>query len=376
MSILNMTDSLVVVPGQVIAAATVTVRRKHGDEDTDTPVDDTDETANNVSFLRGHGTYIERVSLDDDEDGHMISSPIANIVKQEVRLIASVTGIVHRVNKLVSVESIASQTYVGHVGDLVVGRIVSANTASGRWNVQLAPHLKQASLPLSGVHLPGGVQRIRTAQDALQMTDYLRPGDLVSAEVHKVQQQSSTVLGGGGGAGGGTLVLHTRSVKYGKLENGVCVDIPPLLVPRRKNHAVTLALPTASHETSMGSFLLLLGCNGMIWIQRQLPDNTTNTNAIGSGSEDLHELQEAKRQVHATTMTSVADRQAITRIRNCILALRMTQCYVTPERIEDLYHKSLFGCQEPDATIAPIAKPSEILQPDNVIGLTKSLLRL
>src|SRR3569623_316418 len=113
-----------VVPGQVIAVA----------EEKDPSTD---------SFLRGHGTYLETTNTGQQ------------------RLIASVTGVVQRVNKLISVQSVASLSYVGHVGDLVVGRITAVG--ANRWNVSLGGG-RTASLPLSGVHLPGGVQRVRTSQ--------------------------------------------------------------------------------------------------------------------------------------------------------------------------------------------------------------------
>jgi exosome complex component RRP4 len=162
---------VVVVPGQVIATA---------------PLD-------SAEFLRGHGTYMERTADNGEE-----------------RLIASVVGRVQRVNKLIHVEPVASSLYQGQVGDLVVGRITAV--AAARWKVQLLSSSgnngQEASLPLSGVHLPGGVQRVRTAQDARDMRQFLQEGDLVSAEVHKVQNND------------GTLMLHTRSHRYGKLDNG------------------------------------------------------------------------------------------------------------------------------------------------------------
>lgn len=158
--------SYLVVPGQIIAVSTST-------ED---------------SFLRGHGTYIQK-----DSNG-------------KLQLRASVTGTVVRVNKLISVEAVALNTYAGQVGDLIVGRIVSIGNA--RWNVDLGGNVI-AALPLSGVHLPGSIQRVRTAADVLEMRAHLQEGDLVSAEVHKILSSNNS------------LQLHTRSVRYGKLENGV-----------------------------------------------------------------------------------------------------------------------------------------------------------
>ena len=83
-------DVSVVVPGEVIA-------------------DDSSK------FLRGHGTFIDGAG----------------------RLIASVAGIVERVNKLISVRP-PSARYSGEVGDVVVGRIVEV--LQKRWLVDIGGH--------------------------------------------------------------------------------------------------------------------------------------------------------------------------------------------------------------------------------------------
>jgi exosome complex component RRP4 len=84
-------------------------------------------------------------------------------------LLASVSGVVERVNKLVSVRPLRSR-YTGEVGDVVVGRIVEVNTfptffffsqcsqvGQKRWRVDV--NAKQdAVLLLSAINLPGGVQ--------------------------------------------------------------------------------------------------------------------------------------------------------------------------------------------------------------------------
>jgi exosome complex component RRP4 len=286
-----------VVPGQVIAVA------NHGDAAKD-------------SFLRGHGTFLETTDT-------------------ETRLIASVTGVVQRVNQLISVHSACDLTlYQGQVGDLVVGRITSVSIK--QWKVELlGSYGRQASLPLSGVHLPGGVQRMRTAEDSRDMRLYLQPGDLVSAEVHKVQLD-------------GTLLLHTRSTRYGKLENGCLVVVPPKLVPRRKNH----------YTTVLDQFTVLWGCNGMIWMQRKM---TTNTELeSGSGGPELAELQEKRRQEHADTPMSVQERQNLARLRNAVECLRMVHCLIASESVEQVYLTSL----ERKVSLA------KMLWPDNVIRLT------
>jgi exosome complex component RRP4 len=275
-----------VLPGQVIASSS--------------------SENENDGFLRGHGTYVER-------------DPESNTD----RLVASVAGRVERVNKLISVSPLASSVYNGHVGDLVVGRITSVQAT--RWKVQLTGAVgKDASLPLSGVHLPGGVQRVRTAQDARDMRQFFQEGDLVSAEVHNIQND-------------GTLVLHTRSLRYGKLENGCLVVVPPVLVERRKHHFVDILGMT-----------VLWGTNGYLWIQRSLPEETTT----------LPEVQERLRIQHARTPVLSEERRSIARLQNSMICLRLVHAMVTPESVKCVFQASLNF------------KVGDMLRPDVVLQLT------
>ena len=225
-----------VVPGQIIAVSS-----------------ENDEGAAE-GFLRGHGTYIETIpgtdggpsparavvssgaggGADDDDAAAAGGAGGGGGTK---RLVASVAGTVERVNKLVSVVPLSSSVYAGQVGDLVVGRIAAVGPT--RWRVALSLSSsgsgagaglgRAAQLPLSGADLPGGVQRIRTAEDARGMRRLYGEGDLLSAEVQQVAQAD------------GTLVLHTRSLRYGRLENGCAVQVPPGLVRRMRQHMCTLA---------------------------------------------------------------------------------------------------------------------------------------
>jgi exosome complex component RRP4 len=92
-------------------------------------------------FLRGHGTYIES-RLDAETN---VNTP---------HLIASVAGLVSRVNMLISVIPVTSG-YGGQVGDLVIGRVIEV--ASKRWRVEVGAS-RDAALLLSAVNLPGGAQ--------------------------------------------------------------------------------------------------------------------------------------------------------------------------------------------------------------------------
>lgn len=276
-----------VLPGQVIASSS------------------SSEENENDGFLRGHGTYVERVNGQD-------------------RLVASVAGRVERVNKLISVVPVASSIYHGQVGDLVVGRITQV--LSTRWKVQLSSVGREAQLPLQGVHLPGGVQRVRTAQDARDMRQFFTEGDLVSCEIHHVQHD-------------GTLTLHTRSLRYGKLENGCLVMVPPALMERRKHHFVDLLGMT-----------VLWGTNGYLWIQRLLPESedTSLTGGIA-----LAEIQEKLKKQHAETPVSLEEREAIARMRNSVSALSQVHAMVTPESVERVYLQSVESKIRVGAMLSP-----------------------
>lgn len=107
--------------------------------------------------LRGHGTLM----LDDGT------------------LVATVAGVVKRVNKLVSVRPLRAR-YHGEVGDVVIGRIVEIGAK--RWRADVKGR-QDALLMLSSINLPGGEQRRRTAEDQLNMRQFYVEHDLLSAEV-------------------------------------------------------------------------------------------------------------------------------------------------------------------------------------------------
>lgn len=182
--------------------------------------------APSTQYMRGHGCYIDPSSSE---------------------IVSSMSGIVERVNKLISVRPIRTR-YRAEVGDLVVGRIMEVQ--SRRWKVDIGT-TTDASLQLSSVNLPGGVQRKKLESDELQMRMFFQEGDLVVAEVQSVFQD-------------GSVGLHTRSLRYGKLRNGALAVIPPVLVRRHKSHFITLdKLPEHGID-------LLLGLNGYVWVSKHI----------------------------------------------------------------------------------------------------------
>ncbi|XP_077986678.1 exosome complex component RRP4-like [Glandiceps talaboti] len=215
-----------------------------------------DVITSETGFMRGHGTYME-----------------------EDKLQASVAGVVERVNKLICVQPLKTR-YNGEVGDVVVGRITEVGQK--RWRVDTSSRLNSI-LMLSSVNLPGGELRRRSAEDELMMRQYLSEGDLISAEVQSVFSD-------------GALSLHTRSLKYGKLGQGVLVKVSPSLVKRRKTHF---------HNLTCGASVIL-GNNGYVWISPTVEGDDTET--AGGFIQNLEPVVQE-------------DREVIARLRNCIIGL-------------------------------------------------------
>ncbi|NP_001085606.1 exosome component 2 S homeolog [Xenopus laevis] len=231
-----------------------------------------DTISTDSGFMRGHGTYTE-----DD------------------KLVASVAGVVERVNKLICVRALKAR-YNGEVGDIVVGRITEVQQK--RWKVDTNSRLDSVLL-LSAVNLPGGELRRRSAEDELAMRSYLQEGDLISAEVQAVYSD-------------GALSLHTRSLKYGKLGQGLLVQVSPSLIKRRKTHF---------HNLTCGASVIL-GNNGFIWL---CPTPEETEEEAGGFITNLEPI-------------ALADREVISRLRNCILALASQKML--------LYDTSILYCYE------------------------------
>jgi len=131
-----------------------------------------------IGYLKGHGCY-----------------------EQDNKLIATLCGTVERVNKLVTVKPLLAR-YTGDVGDVVVGRILEVCEREGKsfWKVDVFGIL-DGRLPLSSVNYGG--RRI-TVMDEHNMRSLFVEGDVISAEVFKVETN-------------GQLILQTRVVKFGRV---------------------------------------------------------------------------------------------------------------------------------------------------------------
>ncbi|KAK8556663.1 hypothetical protein V6N12_003060 [Hibiscus sabdariffa] len=169
------------------------------------------------AFLKGHGTT--------DLNGE---------------LVATVCGVVERINKLVYVRGLRAR-YKPEVGDIVVGRVIEV--AQKRWRLEINFN-QDAVLMLSSMNMPDGIQRRRTALDELNMRGIFEENDVVCAEVRNFQHD-------------GSLQLQARSQKYGKLEKGQLLIIDPYLVKKSKLHF---------HHLEQFGIDLILGRNGFVWV--------------------------------------------------------------------------------------------------------------
>lgn len=262
-----------------------------------------------AQWMRGHGTYF----LDN-------------------KTYSSVAGTISRVNRLLSVIPIRGK-FEPETGDHIVGRIVEVGQK--RWKVDIGAK-QHAVLMLGSVNLPGGVLRRKSESDELQMRNFLKEGDLLNAEVQSLFQD-------------GAASLHTRSLKYGKLKNGVFLKVPSSLIVRAKNH---------SHDLP-GNVSIIIGVNGYIWLRKTSsidsnPSivnnkaasaiNTKGQYAPGSGSISITRLEEESSFEIYSDVNDVIPSSikiTITRYLNCIKALAHCEIGITEARIVSAYDASM-----------------------------------
>ncbi|KAF2790489.1 hypothetical protein K505DRAFT_327556 [Melanomma pulvis-pyrius CBS 109.77] len=201
-------------------------------------------------WMRGHGTYIPASSS---------------------TIISTVAGTLQKTNKLLSVQALRAR-YQPEIGDLVIGRIVSVQTK--KWSVDIAAPML-ASLPLSAINLPGGILRRRTAVDELNIRTFFSEGDLLVAEVQSLHQDN-------------TASLHTRSLKYGKLRNGMFTSLAGAGggILSRKGGVVRSRRQVFTLNTAAGEIDVVLGVNGYIWVSKHI-------DAKGEKDVSITRLEEA-----------------------------------------------------------------------------------
>ena len=128
---------------------------------------------------------------------------------------------------------------------------------------------------------------------------------------------------------GSSVALHTRSLKYGKLQNGQLVTVPPALVKRLKQHFVALSCGVE----------IIIGTNGLLWITRAGGSGAHTTEHTGAAPEA--DALQRQRQRHAQTPIEPDVRERIARVHNSVVALVSLFAAVHPASIMAIYDQSV-----------------------------------
>ncbi|XP_058757846.1 exosome complex component RRP4 homolog [Vicia villosa] len=237
--------------------------------------------------LKGHGTA--------DLDGEVV---------------ATLCGVVERVNKLVYVRALRSR-YKPEVGDIVIGRVVEV--AQKRWRLDIN-YSQNAYLMLSAMSMPDGVQRRRTALDELNMRCIFEEADVICAEVRGFQHDG--------------LHLQARSKKYGKLRTGQLITVTPYLVKRQKQHF---------HHLEQYGIDLILGCNGFIWVGEHVEATEDMIeDQVNQSDPQVLSLEEQEKNY-----TALETRKYICRVANAVRVLSTLGFVLTLEIIQGVIDLSL-----------------------------------
>ncbi|CAK8563756.1 unnamed protein product [Lathyrus sativus] len=241
------------------------------------------------------------------EDGVLKGHGTADL---EGEVVATLCGVVERVNKLVYVRALRSR-YKPEVGDIVIGRVVEV--AQKRWRLDIN-YSQNAYLMLSAMNMPDGVQRRRTALDELNMRCIFEEADVICAEVRGFQHDG--------------LHLQARSKKYGKLSTGQLVTVTPYLVKRQKQHF---------HHIEDYGIDLILGCNGFIWVGEHIESRDDMIeDQVNQSNPQVSSLEEQEKNY-----TSLETRKYICRAANAVRVLSTLGFIITLEIIKGVVDLSL-----------------------------------
>ncbi|GAU15624.1 hypothetical protein TSUD_108830 [Trifolium subterraneum] len=226
-------------------------------------------------------------------------------------IVATLCGIVERVNKLVYVRALRSR-YKPEDGDIVIGRVVEVSQKCWRLDINCS---QNAYLMLSAMNMPDGVQRRRTALDELNMRHIFEEGDVICAEVRRSQHDD--------------IHLQARSQKYGKLNAGQLLTVAPYLVKRQKQHF---------HHLEKYGIDLILGCNGFIWVGQHVEtrDDMVEDPLNLSDPQDLIPNKNSDKNY-----TALETRNYICRAANAVRILSTLGFIITLETIKEVIDLSL-----------------------------------
>ncbi|CAD8054599.1 unnamed protein product [Paramecium primaurelia] len=181
-----------------------------------------------------------------DETGFISGT---NTYEEQGKIFSSTTGTINQTNKLIMIKPIKC-SYQPQIGEIVIGQIVQIRDK--KWIVNIGSS-SEATLHLNSTYLPE--QRQKTEDDEMNMRQIFSENDLICAEVHSVNNDKS-------------VNLHTRGLKYGKIEDGLLIKVNHYLIVKQKRHFIKL-----NNNVNM-----ILGHNGQIYLSNQ--DRTTNNQKV------------------------------------------------------------------------------------------------
>lgn len=254
-----------------------------------------------TQWMRGHGTY---------------NTPTSS------NITATLAGNVVVTNKLLSVSPVRAR-YTPEIGDLVVGRIVEVGKS--QWRVDVSAPLL-AKLPLSSINLPGGILRRRTTADELQMRQYFQEGDLLVAEVQSI------------GGSDGIATLHTRSLKYGKLRNGLFLSVQGAGggggVIRSRRQVFTISAGVTGSSASHVD--VILGVNGYIWLSKHVEQDGESK----AGGISISNLDDAVgKEIYSSQNDEISEetRREIAWVAGCIRVMSEAGIRVDEDAVVKAY---------------------------------------
>ncbi|KAL2238904.1 exosome complex component RRP4 homolog [Sesamum indicum] len=258
-------------------------------------------------------TVADNISVDYEDailKGH-------GTAEMDGRVVATLCGVVERVNKLVYVRTLRAR-YKPEVGDIIVGRVIEV--APKRWRLEIN-FSQDAVLMLSSMNLPDGIQRRRTAVDELNMRSIFEENDVICAEVRGFQHD-------------GCLHLQARSQKYGKLKRGQLLTISPYLVKKRKQHF---------HYLDQYGIDLILGCNGFVWVGEhvEVKDDMVEDLSNKSEQQNVKSWNMMGDEEVEEIYTPPETRQNICRTANAIRVLSTLGFMITVEVVMEVVNLSI-----------------------------------
>lgn len=126
------------------------------------------------------------------------------------------------------------------------------------------------------------------------------------------------------------MSLHTRSLKYGKLDGGVVVAVAPSLVKRLKQHF---------HRFEFGVDAIF-GMNGYIWVTHRpegaaqdMEEEQGTLNDIAIGASKMNDIPRPP--------PTREEREKVCRVRNALVALDAAAMAVSPATVAAVFTASL-----------------------------------